>query len=283
VSSLPPNCRVYATYHSATDFPAWAQSCRADVVPMKIDLAAERLASRLPRVDWALLLAGRVATAASRSDPIGELTAVAGVTANSIVGLRADQIVHLSSGSVYETLTGDLSPARVLSPRLPYGIAKLAAELLFESYADAPHWNVRFFGAFGPGEPSYKLARRLVQSFARGDRQFTITGDGSNYIDPLYITDAATEIASLLTRPGQSRTVDLSHGEWLTVRRFVEVAYASVHSSPQVDDVVIVCRGKAHEEMRGKAWSDPIFSPLTHQRLSIAEGFRKYARILRRS
>jgi nucleoside-diphosphate-sugar epimerase len=259
----------------------WAQSCRAEVVPIQIDLAADRLADRLPPVDWALLLAGRVATAASRDDPIGELTAVAGVSANSIMHLRADQLVYMSSGSVYETLTGHLSPTRTLSPRLPYAIAKLAAESLFASYAEAPYWSVRFFGAFGPGEPPFKLARRLVETFARGDSHFIVHGDGSNYIDPLYIKDAAAAIVLLLTTPAQTRTVDLSQGEWLTVRRFVEVAYQNVHPSPDDGELELNFRGEAHEQMRGKALSDPVFSGLGDRRLTIADGFREYARTLR--
>jgi nucleoside-diphosphate-sugar epimerase len=277
VGSLPAGCRVFAAYHSATDFPDWTETCRADVVPVRVDLAAERLADHVPAVNWALLLAARVATAASRADPVGELTAVAGVTANSMMGLRADHVVHLSSGSVYETLRGELSPGRVLAPRLPYSIAKLAGELLFRSYAERPYWNVRFFGAFGPGEPPFKLAYRLAQAFAKGEREFVLRGDGSNYIDPMYITDAAAELSSLLTRPGESRTVDLAQGEGLTIREFVEVAYYAVHPSPYDAPLVLVFEGEAHEQMFGTARTDEsAFSP-RRERLTIAEGFARYA------
>jgi nucleoside-diphosphate-sugar epimerase len=277
VAALPPSCRVHAVYQSAADFPEWAKACRAEIIPVRVDLTAERLAEHVPAVDWALLLAARVATAASRADPVGELTAVAGVTANSIMGLRAGQVVHLSSGSVYETLPGELSPSRVLSPRLPYSIAKLAGELLFCSYVDRPYWNVRFFGAFGPGEPTFKLAYRLVQAFGRGEREFGVRGDGSNYIDPMYITDAAAEIASLLARPGESRTVDLAQGEGLTVREFVEVAYRTVHPSPQDAPLSLVFEGEAHEQMLGTARSDEAGLPPRRERRTIAEGFADYA------
>jgi nucleoside-diphosphate-sugar epimerase len=277
LAGLPSGCRVFATYHSATDFPAWASSCRANIIPVRIDLSAERLPSRVARVDWALLLAARVALATSRSDPVGDLHQIAAVAANSVVGLKTDRLVHMSSGSVYETLTGQLSPARVPAPRTPYGIAKLAAELLVGSYAEAPYWNVRFFGAFGPGEPSFKLARRLVEAFARGERTFEINGDGSNYIDPMFVADAVSVIAFLVARAGECRPIDLCQGEGLTVRQFIEVAYKAVHPDPEREPLVIKSTGEAHEQMRGTATSEAIELPLHRNKLTIAEGFRAYA------
>lgn len=281
VNALPKGCRAHATYHSSRDFPEWAESCRADVVPLRLDLSNERLADRVPRVDWALLLAARVALATSRHDPVGELKAIAGVAANSVMGLKTELLVHLSSGSVYETLTGQLDPARVLAPRSPYSIAKLAAERLVAAYAEAPYWNVRFFGAFGPGEPQFKLARRLVDTFARGERTFVIRGDGSNYIDPMYITDAAQTLGSMLASPAESRPADLCQGEGLTISQFAELAYQTVHPSPDEEKLVIVREGEAHEQMRGTARSDAMLLRPDAPLLTITEGFRRYAEFRR--
>lgn len=273
---LPARCTVYATYRTAEDFPKWAEGCAAEVHPVRIDLARNRLSERVPQVDWALLMAARVATAASWQDPLGELEAVAGVTFNSAVGLRADRLVHLSSGSVYEGLSGMLNPDRALAPRLPYSVAKLTAELLFGSYAEAPYWNVRFFGAFGPGEPSFKLARRLVTTFARGERSFELSGDGGNLIDPMYVEEAAARLCSTIEAPGESRAVDLSQGECLTVRQFAETAYAAAHPSPHEAPLELVCSGSAHELMRGCADTEPVIWRRDIEHITIAEGFERY-------
>jgi nucleoside-diphosphate-sugar epimerase len=224
-------------------------------------------------------MAARVATAASARDPAGELLAVGGVTANAIMDLRAEQLVHLSSGSVYETLEGDLSPERVLAPRLPYSIAKLAAELLFASYAEAPYWIVRFFGAFGPGEPEFKLARRALEAFSRGESQFSVRGDGTNVIDPMYIDDAAASLIELLSIAGGGRAGDLTQGEGLTVRQFLEAAYACVAPDPDVP-LTLQFEGTTHEKMLGRARSDPAFGTVV--RRTIAEGFQAYAAALAR-
>ena len=271
---LPANCTVHAVYRTAEDFPHWAETCAADVRPLRLDLARERLHGR---GDWALLLAARVATSTSREDPAGELQAVAGVTANTVAGLRVERLVHVSSGSVYEGLEGELGPHRVPGPRLPYAIAKLAAEHLVAAYADAPYWIIRSFGAFGPGEPRYKLARRLVERFAAGDRTFTLAGDGTNIIDPMYIDELAARLCGLLETPGESRAADLTQGERLSIRRFAELAYAAAHPSPDGGALELRFEGVAHEQMRGWASSDPALWRADLEHLSVAEGLRRYA------
>lgn len=275
LAALPAGVRAHAVYNTDERFPQWAAGCRADIEPLRLDLRRERLAERLPAVDWALLLAARVETIRSREDPIDELQAVAGVAVNAVRGLRTHQVIHLSSGSVYERLEGVLGPERALDPRLPYSIAKLTAELLVASYASAPFWNVRFFGAFGPGEPAFKLARRLADAFARGETTFAIRGDGSNRIDPMYVCDVPDALAALITAPGESRPIDLCQGEGLTVRRFAEIAYENVHPAPAVRPLELQTGGEAHEQMRGSA--RPSHPAVGSARTSIAEGFRRYA------
>jgi len=39
--------------------------------------------------------------------------------------------------------------------------------------------NVRFFGAYGPYEPLRKITTRFLTAIRRGDRQFTLRGDGT--------------------------------------------------------------------------------------------------------
>lgn len=277
---LPSTCTVYATYNSASDFPAWAEDCDADVRPLRIDLRHERLAPRVPDADWALLMAARVQTARSWADPMSELESVAGVCVNSVIGLRARRVVLLSSGSVYESLDGALHPGRVLAPKLPYSIAKLAAELLFSAYVDAPYWIVRFFGAFGPGEPPFKLARRLVEAFAGGESTFTLSGDGTNRIDAMYITEAAARLCSILETEPESRIVDLSHGDALTLRRFVEIAFESSHPAPQETPLALRLSGRAHELMLGCAHSDPAIWRSDLEHVPTGDAFRRYARHL---
>ena len=277
---LPAESVVHAAYCSSSDFPEWSERCAADIRPLRIDLSQERLADQTGAVDWALLLASRVATADSWADPMGELEAVAGVTLRSVIGLQADRVVLMSSGSVYETLEGALGPHRVLAPRLPYSIAKLTAELLFAAHVQAPYWIIRFFGAFGPGEPQFKLARRLTEAFKRGERRFALAGDGTNRIDPIYVEEAAARICALLATKPEGRIVDLSQGEHLTVRAFAQAAYDAVHPTAGDRPLDLAFTGHAHELMLGGARSDPAIWHPGLEHISVSEGFRRYAAYL---
>jgi len=274
---LPAGVRVHAVYHSSVDFPEWTRTLAAEVVPVRLDLRRDRLSEAVPDTEWALLLAARVATADSLGDPLGELEAVAGVTANAIRGLRTGAVVHVSSGSVYERLVGDLSPDRRLRPKLPYSISKLAAELLLETYAQAPFWTLRFFGAYGPGEPSFKLARRLVEAFGQGDRAFTLQGDGRNRIDPMHIDDAVAMLIGFLGTPPENRVLDVSQGEAPSIAEFARLAYEVAHPDPAGGRLQLRFEGSPVESMLGasRPMQDSVLGALARRTLS--DGLREYA------
>jgi nucleoside-diphosphate-sugar epimerase len=279
LSELPADTTVYATYHSDDRFPAWAGTCRADIEPIRVDLRTTQL--DVPKVDWALLLAAQVRTEDSLRDPLGALHGIADVTLNSIQRLRCEQIVHLSSGSVYEGLEGELSPARALRPKLPYSIAKLAGELLFESQVRRPYWNLRFFGAYGPGEPRFKVIRRMVESFVSGATSFTLSGEGRNRLDPMYITDAVHALIAFLLEPAGSGTVDLCQGESLSIVEFAHQAYRMAHPNPQAAPLRLELTGEAHESILGVPSPAEQEAIVGVSRRSIPDGLREYGRIVR--
>jgi len=276
---LPADTKVYATYYSDDRFPTWANTCRAAIEPVRVDLRTTQL--EVPKVDWALLLAARVKTEDSLRDPLGALHGIADVTLNSIQLLHSEQIVHLSSGSVYEGLEGELSSARALRPKLPYSIAKLAGELLFESQVRGPYWNLRFFGAYGPGEPRFKVIRRMVESFVSGATSFTLKGEGRNRLDPMYITDAAHALIAFLLEPARSRTVDLCQGESLNIVEFARQAYRIAHPDPEAAPLRLELTGEAHERILGVPSPAEQEAIVAVSRRSIADGLREYGRIVR--
>jgi nucleoside-diphosphate-sugar epimerase len=277
VQALPRTAVVYATYLTDDTFPSWVETCAADVRPIRIDLARKRVADAIGEaVDWAILLAARVELLASRRDPVDELVAVAGPATNAVIGLQARHILHLSSGSVYETLTGRLDPERVLSPRLPYSVAKLSAEFLVSSIAEAPVQTVRFFGAYGPGEPDFKLTRRLVDAFRGGATEFVLSGDGGNRIDPMHVEDAAAFLLDLTASSGEG-ILDLCQGERYTIREYAQVAYEAVHPNPSSKPLSLQFEGEAHEQMRGYADPSRADAIVKKRRRTLREGFRDYA------
>jgi nucleoside-diphosphate-sugar epimerase len=280
--TLPADATVFATYRDSADFLEWTSTLSADVRPVQVDLAHERLPEKVTStdLDWGLSLAARVATAASREDPVGELVHVAGPAVNSVAGLRTRHLVHVSSGSVYETLGGELSPECRLVPRLPYAVAKLAGEFLVASYAETVPWIVRFFGAYGPGEPKFKVTRRMVEAFSRGATTFRLSGDGTNYIDPMHVDDAATALLALCTSEHAPRTIDLCQGEAPTMAAYAELIYQAAHPDPVTSPLRLEFAGPAHEQMRGRASPASADAMVGLERRSLRQGMGEYARWL---
>lgn len=140
-----------------------------------------------------------------------------------------EHLVYLSSGAVYVGLNGLVSPASAISPTLPYAISKLAAEQYIRAFVELHETLrcatiIRFFGAYGPYEPSRKLYTKLVRQFAlERNPRFTIVGDGENYIDAMYIDDAIKALIAVLTQPSSNRVycVDLGIGSRETVNQMV--------------------------------------------------------------
>jgi len=279
---LPADVTVFATYRDSADFLEWTSTLSADVRPVQVDLASRRLPQEVTstELDWTLTLAARVSTAASREDPVGELVHVAGPAVNAVVGIRTRHLVHVSSGSVYETLSGALSPDLRLAPRLPYAVAKLAGELLVASYAETTPWIVRFFGAYGPGEPKFKVTRRMVEAFSRGARTFRLSGDGANHIDPMHVEDAAATLLALCTSEHAPRTIDLCQGEGPTMAAYAELIYQAAHPDPVTSPLRLEFAGHAHEQMRGRASPAAADALIGLERRSLRQGMEEYARWL---
>ena len=138
----------------------------------------------------------------------------------------ADHVVYVSSGAVYDGLSGAVSPMSPVSPRLPYAISKLASEQYLRFFAERretvkSYVNVRFFGAYGPYEAPRKITTRWLQALAAGQREFVVRGDGRNLIDFMYVDDAVDGYLTLLNAKGTSATVDFASGTPVTIDEVV--------------------------------------------------------------
>lgn len=197
-----------------------------------------------------------------------------------------DHLVYLSSGAVYIGLSGLVSPRSALSPTLPYAISKLAAEQYIRAFAMHKHAPrsatiLRFFGAYGPYEPARKLYTKLVRRFAfERNPRFTVTGDGENYIDAMYIDDAVKALlAVLLLHPAEEiRCIDLGVGSRESVNAVVTRAAHVFGLEPDIRH-----EGAAAEYMRFFIDAEPFalayqFKPV----ISLETGLKSLAAYLER-
>ena len=235
----PREWTVYAVYHATSGLEAFAaRHGLTNVRPVRCDLLNESAVQALARTiggkpDAMLYLAANGDPAASAERPRWDLESNTIAFVNCLEHCPADHVVYLSSGAVYDGLSGAVSPTTAVSPRLPYAISKLASEQYLRFFAEhrgsvSSYVNVRFFGAYGPYEPARKITTRWLQALAAGQREFVVRGDGRNLIDFMYVDDAVDGFLVLLKARGQKLTVDFASGSPVSVNDVVRTMAATL-------------------------------------------------------
>ena len=228
----PRDWNIFAVYRSTQGLDAFVkQHALTNVKPVKCDLmsaadvnALSRLIGKKP--DAMLYLAANGDPAASSRRPRWDLELNTVALVNTLEQCPADHVVYLSSGAVYDGLTGDVRPGTPVAPGLPYAISKLASEQYLQFFCEhrgtvSSYVNVRFFGAYGPYEAARKITTKWLQALARGEREFVIKGDGRNLIDFMYVDDAVDGFLELVKAKGAKLTVDFASGAPVSINDIV--------------------------------------------------------------
>lgn len=263
--ACPRSWEVVATWHRSADFPDFVRAHGLDHVrPCQADLStaegADALAALLGgRADAVLHLVSSGDPAWSQEHPAQELCTTTLPLVRLLERITAGRLLFVSSGSVYEGLTGVADPSRPVSPTVPYSIAKLAAEQFVKSFRRAGRLGsyliVRFMGAYGPYEPARKIYTRLVQAFAlRRERRFELRGDGQNWIDAMYVGDAARGLLAMIEGAPSDLTLDFGLGEPLTLDGLVREAARTFG----IEDVEIAHAGTVAEHHRFRISAEPV-------------------------
>ena len=233
--------------------------------------------------DTVIHLAAHVDIPASIRCPDLDLRDNGYATLNLTRFVKCEHFIYLSTGAVYEGQVGLVDHDRALRPSLPYAIHKLLGEHYVRCAVE--RWRtarratiVRFFGAYGPHEPSHKLYRRLVESLGTGhQRTFHAYGDGMNLVDAMWAPDAAQALVALVEAPRLRDdyvwTVDLCRGEPMMVSDVIRIAGETMAGG----DIETSYSGTASE--RHLFCGDPdLFRDVLdwHPTLSLADGFKAY-------
>jgi UDP-glucose 4-epimerase len=284
----PADWDIVAVYREAADFPSFVERERlTHVRPFRCDLAnADEVRALREAVgavpDAALYLAANGDPAASARDPLKDLRLNTQALVTFLEHCPVRHLVYLSSGAVYDGLSGVVSPASPLHPRLPYAISKLASEHYVRYYSEkrgtpSTYVNVRFFGAYGPYEPLRKITTRFLAAIHRGDRQFTLRGDGRNLIDFMYVDDAVDGFLRLVTKADDARlTLDFASGHPMSVAEIVRTMTRVAGS-----DIVIQHDGVTEEYIEFRSADRRMAETYrVAPRIPFDEGFRRLQRFV---
>ncbi len=226
--AAPRDWEVSATFFTSETFPAWLEASGLDhVSPIRVDLRdpgmVEKTLGSL-RSDASLYLAADTRVAKLVDDPPLDVHNNIAPIANVLHHCRGGSLVFASSGAVYMGHRGPVSPETPVRPTIPYAISKLAAELYARSAYERGWFSgcliLRFFGAYGPFEPSRKITTKLVRAARAHQRDFTIFGDGGNLIDVMYVDDAVRGLLAAVRGSWGHQTVDLCAGSPVTLNEF---------------------------------------------------------------
>jgi len=231
---LPQDWQVVAQYCRSTTLPAFVDRARlTHTALLQADLTTDQgideVLALSSTFDCCVFLAANGDPAVSAERPAFDLTSNTVTLVKLLEKVRFGKFIYFSSGAVYDGLSGPVTPASALAPSLPYAISKLASESYLKHFRHHGLFNhsvaVRFFGAYGPHEPSRKIYSRLVRQFGmQRDPSFTIRGDGRNLIDAMHVSDAVRAILLLIERAEGQVTLDLYSGCPLTLTQLVEQA-----------------------------------------------------------
>ncbi len=143
-----------------------------------------------------------------------------------------DRFVYASSSSVYgNATTYPSTETDPTAPYSPYGVTKLAAELLCNAYANnfgVPVTSLRYFTVYGPAQRPDMAIHRMVEATLNGGT-FPLFGDGSQVRDFTYVGDvveANLKAAAADIEPGA--VINIAGGGSTTVAELIDAVGTAV-------------------------------------------------------
>jgi UDP-glucose 4-epimerase len=198
----------------------------------KCDLTNTEEASKLFKderlFDHCVFLASNIDVATSIKDPVFDLNANVVGLINFLNAAKIKTLLYMSSTSVYDGLKGPVGPDSRLTPVVPYGISKLAAECYVKFFTKkrgtvTDYIILRLSGAYGAYSPAKKIYNRIIRDFYFDRKsEITLFGDGKNLIDLVSVDEVSRAVKLALGSKKRGYTVDISSGGAMTLNELVK-------------------------------------------------------------
>jgi nucleoside-diphosphate-sugar epimerase len=137
---------------------------------------------------------------------------------------KIKKFIHISTSSVYgKFATGDETSN--LNPISPYGVTKLAAEGILNSYNESyglPVVTLRYFSVYGPGQRPDMAYRKFIDCALRG-QPLKVYGDGSQIRTNSFVLDVARWTINSAEFGEVANTYNLSGSQPISILGAIEI------------------------------------------------------------
>lgn len=207
-----------------------------------VDLLSTELDSLLSGVEAVIHLAGQPGVRSSWSEFSGYLRQNVELTDALLQAChRMDikRVVYASSSSVYGNAdTYPVTEAASTVPSSPYGVTKLAGELLCRAYAENFGLSavcLRYFTVYGPRQRPDMAIQRLIRNAIDGT-SFTLHGDGRQIRDFTFVADVVqANLAAMSADVAPGTVVNVSGGSATDMLSVIDLVKESTGRSLRVD------------------------------------------------
>ncbi len=245
---------ITAVYCNDGSFPGFLKVNKINAIPVYMDLRdSAGWFSLNERFDLCVFLCANSDPTLSAQTPVYDLESNVMTLINVCSWLKVDKLIFMSSGAVYDGLFIRVTPHTFLDPKLPYAISKLAAEQYVKYFQKTGRINkyiiLRFDGAYGPYESARKITSRLIKElYIDKKKEFVIRGDGTNYINVMYIEDVVRGLLKVMFGNWEygKEIYNFCAGNPSPVTKFVR----DVCSAIGCDDVNLIHKGCVAEPIK---------------------------------
>jgi UDP-glucuronate 4-epimerase len=222
----------------------FASVAEAGVETVVADLRTCDLDPLLDGVDVVFHLAGQPGVRASWGRQFRDYVSI-----NIEVTQRLLEAVHdravsrfvlASSSSVYgEAAAYPTTESMLPAPVSPYGVTKLAAEHLCQTYAhnwQVPAVSLRYFTVYGPRQRPDMGIHRFLRA-VRDDTPITVWGTGDQVRDFTYVADivAATVVAGVTEGVAPGSVFNVAGGSSVSVNELIDLIAQTTGRTPTIE------------------------------------------------
>jgi nucleoside-diphosphate-sugar epimerase len=131
---------------------------------------------------------------------------------------RTNRFVFISSSSVYGPVATGPEDS-LMAPTNPYGITKIAGELLVKSYSEelsVPYTIIRPFSIYGPRQRPDMMHHIFIRKILQGE-SITVDWDGGQARCNTYVSDLVNGIVQSFSPKGENQAFNIGGGQTVTV------------------------------------------------------------------